>query len=115
MKVDPSGLNHRLKKHYKPGLQKMMFFSSKINYEIRTDARGVAKGGDGLARAPRNLADQLTLLKPRGGGQIMPVTLLPAPLDAKCYLHLWVPLLPPISWHLIIRYMYNVGSMMGTF
>ena len=44
-----------------------MFFSSKINYEIRTDARGVAKGGDGVARAPRNLADQLTLLKPRGG------------------------------------------------
>ena len=66
----------------------MMFFSSKINYEIRTDARGVAKGGDGVARAPRNLADQLTLLKPRGGGQIMPVTLLPAPLDSKCYLHL---------------------------
>ena len=44
----------------------MMFFSSKINYEIRTDARGVAKGGGGVANAPRNLADQLTLLKLRG-------------------------------------------------
>ena len=42
----------------------------------------------------------------------MPVTLLPAPLDAKCYLHLWVPLLPPISWHLIIRYIYDVGELL---
>ena len=36
-----------------------------------TRCRGVARGG--------NLADQLTLFKPRGGGQIMPVTLLPPP------------------------------------
>ena len=42
-------------------------------YEVgRTHTRGVARGG-----APRNLADQLTLFKP--GGQIMPLTLLPAP------------------------------------
>ena len=41
-------------------------------------SRGVGgSGGPGGARAPRNLADQLTLFKP--GGHIMPVTLLPAP------------------------------------
>ena len=35
----------------------------------------------------RNLADQLTLFKP-GGGQIMPLTLLPDPPDSNSYLHL---------------------------
>ena len=29
-----------------------MFFSSKLNYEIRTDARGVAKGGGGWPEPP---------------------------------------------------------------
>ena len=45
--------------------------------------RGVARGGG----VPPNLADRLTLFKP-WGGQIIPVTLLPAPLDSKCYLNL---------------------------
>ena len=40
----------------------------------RTYIRGVARGG---GEPPRNLADQWTLFKP--GGQIMPLTLLPAP------------------------------------
>ena len=71
MKVDPLGLNHRLKNNV-TNLVLMMFFSSKLNYEIRTDARDVAKGGDGVARAPRNLADQLTLLNPGGGGRLCP-------------------------------------------
>ena len=66
-----------------------MFFSSKINYEIRADARGVAKGGGGVANAPRNLADQLTLLKPWGADYALHTTanppgckILSAPLDA---------------------------------
>ena len=66
-----------------------MFFSSKINYEIRTDARGVAKGGGRLARAPRKLADQLTLLKPWGANYARHTTASPpgckmlyTPLDA---------------------------------
>ena len=49
--------------------------------------RGVAREGARGARAPRNLADQLTLFKP--GGPIMPLTLLPAPTDSKSYLHLY--------------------------
>jgi hypothetical protein len=67
MKVDPSGLNHRLKKHYKPGFQKMMFFSSKINYEIRTDARGVAKEGDGVVRAPPEFGRSINPIVTRVG------------------------------------------------
>ena len=50
--------------------------------------RGVVKGGGGGAETPRNLANQLALFKP--GGEIMPLTLLPAPLDSKSYLHLWL-------------------------
>ena len=42
------------------------------------------------ARAPRNLADQLTLFKPVQWEQIMPLTLLPAPLESKSYLHLCI-------------------------
>ena len=52
--------------------------------------RGVARGGQGgqsPSPSPPNLAHQLTLFKP--GGQIVPLTLLPAPLDSKSYLHLW--------------------------
>ena len=67
----------------------MMFFSTRMNYEIRTDARGVAKGGGGVARAARNLADQLTLLKPWGADYARHTTasppgckMLSTPLDA---------------------------------
>ena len=53
------------------------------------NCRGVARrgaGGEGRA-PPRTLADQLTLFKT--GGQIMPLTLLPAPpSDSKSCLHL---------------------------
>ena len=51
--------------------------------------RGVARGGQGgqsPSPSPPNLAHQLTLFKP--GGQIVPLTLLPAPPDSKTYLHL---------------------------
>ena len=41
-------------------------------------SRGVARGGGGLCPPPWNLAGHLTLFKP--GEQIMPITLLPAPL-----------------------------------
>ena len=47
---------------------------------IYVQNRGVDKRGAG-DRAPRNLADHLTLSKP--GGQIMPLTLLPAPWIQK--------------------------------
>ena len=50
------------------------------------NCRGVASWGAGGTEPPRTLADQLTLFKP--GGQIMPLTLLPAPSDSKSYLHL---------------------------
>ena len=53
----------------------------------RIVCRGVARGGPGWPEPTQNLADQLTLFKP--GGQIMPLTLLPAPPDSKSYLHLW--------------------------
>ena len=66
-----------------------------MDHDIIGLYRGVAIGrpGEGAPLAPRNLvprnlADQLTLFKPVGGGQTMPVTLLPAPLDSKFYLHL---------------------------
>ena len=49
-------------------------------------SRGLARGGPGGPEPLRNLTNQLTLFKP--GGQIMPLTLLPAPPDSKSYLHL---------------------------
>ena len=60
------------------------FFSAKsILVYTFTMARGQG------AEPSQNLADQLTLFKP--GGQIMPLTLLPAPPDSKSFLHLYLP------------------------
>ena len=48
--------------------------------------RGVARGGTRAARAPQNLADQLTLFKP-GGADYAPHTI--ATPHSEFYLHLW--------------------------
>ena len=61
-----------------------------------------------MARGPeplRNLADQLTLFKP--GGQIMPLTLLPAPRFKK----LSTPLISLISFnHIFLAFYDNFES-----
>ena len=62
-------------------------FSQKLfgkTYEVR----GVARGGAEGARAP--LAGIWQISKPYSNqrGQIMPLTILPAPPDSKSYLHL---------------------------
>ena len=48
--------------------------------------RAVGAGGRGGHCTPHILADQLTLSQP--GGQMLPTTLLLAPLDLETYLHL---------------------------
>ena len=53
--------------------------------------RGVARGGRVRvrgARATPEFGRSVNPIQTRGGGQILPLTLLPAPLDSKSYLHL---------------------------
>ena len=61
------------------GIRILLFFSQRCS----------KMGAQGGPEPPRNLADQSTLFKT--GGQIIPLTLLPAPLDSKSYLHLCFP------------------------
>ena len=51
------------------------------------NCRGVARGGPGGGRALPDLGRSVNPIQNRG--QIMPLTLLPAPPDSKSCLHLW--------------------------
>ena len=51
--------------------------------------RVVAREG---ALAPPEFGRSVNPIQTRGGGQIIPLTLLPAPQDSKSYLHLWFPI-----------------------
>jgi hypothetical protein len=58
--------------------------SNLMNLTAHEDISDVARGGE----PSQNLADQMTLFKP--GGQIMPLTILPALPDSKSHLHLYI-------------------------
>ena len=83
---------HRQLSYSKEGyrdLTLVLLKSKSIQHYLVVSTRGVARGGgQGGPELPRKLEDQQTLFTP--GGQIMPLTLLPAPLDSKSYLHLWL-------------------------